>query len=120
MKRSFTIGSTIAMALVFTFLTGCSMTSTAKNFNSLPGADGQPVEYVSTTNVALHLLFSTPVVGNATLEQTVADFTKMAKDDGASKVRITQSDKTTLWWIFPPFSFIVQPVITNVAGDATL
>ena len=115
------VGSHIfAILLVVFFVSGCSMTNKAKNFNSLPGADGQPVEHLSTTNVALHLFFSTPVVGDATLETTVADFTSQARADGASKVRIVESDKSTLWWIFPPLSFIIQPVITSVAGDATL
>ena len=70
--------------------------------------------------IALHLLFGVgkPLAGNATLEKTVDDFTAAAKAVGAQKVRIVQSSKTALWFIFPPVSFFITPVISNVAGDA--
>ena len=41
-----------------------------------------------------------------------------AKKMGKSRVRIVQSSETRLWWILPPFSLILTPAWTNVAGDA--
>ena len=100
--------------------TGCSMTSTAKgkDFNEMTDFEGSAVTHVNTTNVALHLLFQKPVMGNANLDATVSDFTKAAKATGAGKVRIVQSNKNTLWWVLPPLTFIIQTVVTSVAGDA--
>jgi hypothetical protein len=38
-----------------------------------------------------------PFRGDATLEGTVRNFTKEAKEEGAARVRIVQSDETILW-----------------------
>lgn len=97
---------------------GCTMTSKAADFNGLKTFDGKTPTHVSTTNVALHFLFKDPVAGNATLEQTVRDFTKEVKGTGAGQVRIVQSNTHYMWYILPPVTFFVQPVITNVAGDS--
>ncbi|HBF35255.1 TPA: hypothetical protein DDW35_11910 [Candidatus Sumerlaeota bacterium] len=115
MKKKFILGS----ILIATLLLGvaCSSTSTATNFNGLTTPNGKPIAHQSTSNVALHLLFSTPLWGDATLEGTVADFTDAAKQGGAKKVSIVQSSVTTWWFIFPPFTLVLAPVTSNVAGD---
>ncbi len=108
-------------ALIFSFamLTGCSSTTVAKDWNGLTSPDGQTLGHLSTSNVALHLMFGkTPISGDATLEKTVSDFTAAAKDLKASKVRIVQSSQTKWWFVFPPFSFFFTPVTSNVAGEA--
>jgi len=109
----------VVLAILLVAGAGCTMTKTADNFNGLTTFDGKTPTHINTTNYAIHLLFTRPLVGNATLQQTVADFTAAAKAAGASRVRIVQSRPMVLWFIFPPITFIVQPVITNVAGDAT-
>ena len=100
-------------------LSGCALTSTAPNFNGLHNFDGSeaPV-HINLTKVALHFGVVLPLIGDASLDGTVEEFTKAAKKVGADRVRIVQSDETTLWWIFPPFSFLFTPKFTNVAGDA--
>lgn len=100
-------------------LSGCALTSTAPNFNGLHNFDGSeaPV-HINLTKVALHFGVVLPLIGDASLDGTVEEFTKAAKKAGADRVRIVQSDETTLWWIFPPFSFLFTPKFTNVAGDA--
>ncbi|MFW6255945.1 MAG: hypothetical protein ACOC54_03920 [Candidatus Sumerlaeota bacterium] len=108
--------SLLVLALVF--LAACSFTSTASDFNGLNGPEGQPVKHMSTTNVGINLLFSIPILGKATMPKTVEALTAKAKTEGASQVRIVQSGSTPLWYVFPPFSFVVHPVITNVAADA--
>lgn len=113
--------SILSLVLCVAFLvSGCSSTGKATNFNDLPSPDGKLIAHLSTTNIAMHALFGSakPLAGDATLEKTVADFTAAAKAEGASKVRIVQSNKTALWFLFPPITFFVTPVITNVAGDA--
>ena len=72
------------------------------------------------TKVALHFGVVVPFIGDASLEGAVRDFTKEARKEGAERVRIVQSDETTLWWILPPVSFVLTPRFTNVAGEALL
>lgn len=100
-------------------LSGCALTSTAPNFNGLKNFDGSeaPV-HINLTKAAVHFAVVLPFVGDASLDGTVEEFTKAAKKVGADRVRIVQSGETTLWWIFPPFSFLFTPKFTNVAGDA--
>ncbi|MBI4388115.1 MAG: hypothetical protein HY582_03645 [Candidatus Omnitrophica bacterium] len=116
-KNLLNIGCLLIMVvLVFP---GCSSTSQARNFNGLSTPDGGAT-HISTSNVALHLLFGTGagIAGDASLEKTVSDFTEAAKAEGASKVRIVQSSRRAWWFVFPPFSFFITPVTSNVAGDA--
>ena len=118
MKKSFLKGWAPLLALVM-LLAGCSSTKVAKDFNGLSSPDGQPIAHLSTSNVALHLMMGKkPLKGNASLEQTVADFTAAAKAEGATKVRIVQSSSRAWWFVFFPFSLLVTPVTSNVAGEA--
>ena len=109
----------ISLALSFLLLPACALTSTAPNFNGLKNFDGSdaPV-HINLTKVAIHLGIVLPFIGDATLDGAVEEFTKAAKQAGANRVRIVQSNETTLWWIFPPLSFVLTPRFTNVAGDA--
>jgi len=99
-------------------VSGCALTSKAKDFHGLPNFDGSQVVHINTTKIAIHALIFWPFIGDATLDGAVSEFTKEAKKQGARKVRIVQSNETTLWWIFPPISFFLTPRFTNVAGDA--
>ncbi len=112
--------STFSLSILCVLLlSSCALTSTAPNFNGLHNFDGSeaPV-HINLTKAALHLGVVLPFIGDASLEGTVEEFTKAAKKVGADRVRIVQSDETTLWWIFPPFSFFFTPKLTNIAGDA--
>ncbi len=116
MKRDFLKLNACVLALMMA-LTGCSSTKTASNFNGVGTPDGAAV-HQSTSNIALHLLAGKqPLAGDASLEATVNDFTAAAKAHGASKVRIVQSKSTAWWFIFFPFTLLVTPVTSNVAGD---
>ncbi|MFH2002519.1 MAG: hypothetical protein ABIK28_22795 [Planctomycetota bacterium] len=110
----------LGFALIVCLATGCSFSTTAKNFNGLKDMNGKEAAHISTTNYAMNFLFLWPVFGDASLENTVSDFTKAAKEEGAEEVRIVQSDSMTYWFIFPPLSFFIHPVVTNVAGDASM
>jgi hypothetical protein len=96
---------------------GCSSTKKAEQFNGLTDMDGQQVTHMHTQTVGLQLLFKRPLMGGTSYGQAVDDLTMAARDDGASQVRVVQSQKKTYWWILPPFSFIVQPVVVDVAAD---
>lgn len=107
----------LALLLVLAMFSGCSTTTVAKDFNGLGTPAGKAV-HVSTSNIALHLLLSKPLAGDASLEKTVADFTAAAKKEGANKVQIVQSSCNKLWYLFFPITLVVTPVLSNVAGDA--
>jgi uncharacterized membrane protein len=107
----------IACVTLCLSLTGCAITSKATNFNGLKYVDGSVPVHINMTKVALHFLIVLPFIGDATLDGAVEEFTKEAIKAGAQRVRIVQSNETTLWWILPPLSFILTPRFTNVAGD---
>ena len=110
----------LAGTLLLLGLSGCALTSRAPDFNGLKDVEGSDAVHINMTKVAVHFGVVVPFIGDASLEGAVRDFTKEAKKEGAERVRIVQSDETTLWWILPPVSFILTPRFTNVAGEALL
>jgi hypothetical protein len=96
------------------------MTSKAPDFSGLKDVDGSDAVHINMTKAAVHFAVAMPFIGDASLEGAVRDFTEEAKKEGAERVRIVQSDETTLWWILPPVSFLFTPKFTNVAGEALL
>ena len=54
------------------------------------------------TKAAVHFGVVVPFIGDASLEGAARDFTEEAKKEGAKRVRIVQSNETTLWSILPP------------------
>ena len=110
----------LATTLVLLTFSGCAMTSTAPDFSGLKDVDGSEAVHINMTKAAVHFAVAMPFIGDASLKGAVRDFTEEAKREGAERVRIVQSDETTLWWILPPVSFLLTPKFTNVAGEALL
>src|SRR5512140_702465 len=106
------------LALVVGVAAGCSISSKATDFSGLKGLDGDKVTHINTRNYAVHLFITKPLWGDATLQNTVRNFTDEAKKTGATKVRIVQSDEWTMWYLLPPLTLIFTPVTVDVAGDA--
>jgi hypothetical protein len=106
------------LVLVMGVAAGCSISSKATDFSGLKGLDGDKVTHINTRNYAVHLLVTRPLWGDATLQNTVKNFTEEAKKTGATKVRIVQSDEWTMWYLLPPLTLIFTPVTVDVAGDA--
>jgi hypothetical protein len=111
---------TFAAAVLVLALSGCALTSRAPDFSGLKDVEGSDAVHINMTKVAVHFAVVQPFIGDASLKGAVRDFTKEAKKEGAERVRIVQSDETTLWWILPPVSFLLTPKFTNVAGEALL
>ncbi len=108
-----------ALVCVVVFLGACSTSSVATNFSGNVTPEGRPKAYVNTTNYALHVLFGyRPLVGDASVEGSVSEFTRETRERGSSKSEITNMTATNLWWIFPPFSFILTPMISDTYGYA--
>lgn len=109
----------VISVLLLVVFAGCSSTTAAKDFSGLKTTEGSPAAHLSTSNVALHLFIGKkPLWGDASLEKTVADFTTAAKAEGASQVHIVQSSQRKWWFIFFPFTLLLTPVTSNVAGEA--
>lgn len=118
MKSSILKHMAFVMALAVAFA-GCTSTKVARDFNGLSSPDGQVIGHLSTSNIAVHLLVGKkPLWGDASLEKTVSDFTAAAKSEHAQKVRIVQSSSTAYWFLFFPFTLVLTPVVSNVAGEA--
>ncbi|HEY7532658.1 MAG TPA: hypothetical protein VH681_07720 [Nitrospiraceae bacterium] len=110
----------IACLLLLVPLSGCALTSRASDFNGLKDVEGSDAVHLNMTKAAVHFAVVMPFIGDASLQAAVRDFTDEAKKEGAERIRIVQSDETTLWWILPPVSFLLTPKFTNVAGEALL
>ena len=110
----------LASTLLLLTFSGCALTSKAPDFSGLKDVDGSDAVHINMTKAAVHFAVAMPFIGDASLEGAVRDFTEEAKKEGAERVRIVQSDETTLWWILPPVSFLLTPKFTNVAGEALL
>ena len=106
------------IAVVMVIGTGCTWTNTAAITGGVTTFDGKSATHVNVTKIGVNLLFTEPLVGDASLQGTMDDVVAEAKKAGADKIRIVQSKKTTLWFVFIPFSLVVHPVISNVAADA--
>ena len=110
----------VAGTLLLLALSGCALTSRAPDFNGLKDVDGSDAVHINMTKAAIHFAVVQPFIGDASLKGAVRDFTEEARKEGAERVRIVQSNETTLWWILPPVSFLFTPKFTNVAGEALL
>lgn len=111
---------TMLLVLVMGVATGCSISSQATDLRGMKGVDGDKLTHINTRNYAIHLFMVKPLWGDATLQATVQSFADEAKKAGANKIRIVQSDETTMWYLIPLLGFIFTPVTTIVAGDALL
>ena len=108
----------LMLMLVLGIGSGCSISSVASDPRGVKGVDGDHLTHINTRNYAVHLFMTKPILGDATLSNTVQSFADEAKKHGATKVRIVQSDEATMWYLIPLIGFIFTPVATNVAGDA--
>ncbi|MGE4159027.1 MAG: hypothetical protein AB7F75_08010 [Planctomycetota bacterium] len=115
MKHRWAVALLVFVSLI---LSGCPRTQVSTDFQGLPNARGKKFAHVRCTRLGINLMFFQPLVGDATVPHTVADFSKEASSHGATSLQICQSNESIYWWVLPPFSFIIQPVVTEVAGDA--
>jgi len=108
----------VMLLLVMGVAAGCSISSRATDFSGLKNINGDKVNHIHTRNWAVNLFVAQPLIGDATLQNTVKDFTAEAKKAGATKVSIADSSEKVFWWALPPFTLILTPVVTSVSGDA--
>ena len=98
---------------------GCVFFSKAKDWNNLTGLDYQPTTYMTATKVGLNLLVIVPFMGDMGISGLVRDMTEDIKGEGGDEVRIVQGGSENYWYGWPPFTWIVTPVIATVAAEYT-
>ena len=104
---------------VLSLTLGCVSTNTGTNLNGMQDNDGNDFVHQETSVIALHWVFGAlgPIIEDASFENTVNEFSAAATANGYSKARISSSETTNWWWVFPPFSFVITPITSRVAGD---
>lgn len=109
------IPRTIAAIAAGASLFGCTFPSTATHWNGRVGTDGKPIFVKTTTNLGFNLFIFVPFLGNTTMDRMV-DVTsaEIAQHDG-DRLRVIQTTSENYWYGFPPLTWIVTPVITDVA-----
>ena len=102
---------------VLLVLSNCAFHTTAKNWNGLTGSDGKPTYYKTTTKVAFKLAVVIPFIGNVGIDGMVDDLTEEIAEVKGDNVRIVQGSTENYWYGFPPFTWILTPVISKVAAE---
>ncbi len=108
----------LALALCLTaLLPGCAFHSTADRWNDRVGLNGNPVYVKSTTSVGLNLFVFLRVIGATTTATLIDEMTEEIAEENGDRVRVIQSSTENYWYGFPPFTWILTPVVTNVVAD---
>ncbi len=109
-----------AVSCVFvlsSLLSGCAFHSTATEWHGRVGLRGEPVHVKSTTSVGVNLFIVFRLVGGTNVDGMIDELTEAIAEEGGDRVRIIQTSTENYWYGFPPFTWILTPVITNVAAD---
>src|SRR4029453_12310008 len=110
--RVMAIVAALAMALA-----GCAFRSTAKDWSGLSGLDNKPTYYTITTKVGVKLLIVIPFLGDMGISGLTRDLTADIKREGGNEVRIVEGSSEAYFYGFPPFTWIVTPVISTVSAE---
>ncbi len=105
------------LLLLAALSTGCAFHSTATHWNGTVGPNGKPVFVKSTSNVGVNLFVILKLFGGTDADGMIDELTEEIAGERGDHVRIIQSSTENYWYGFPPFTWIVTPVITTVAAD---
>jgi hypothetical protein len=98
-------------------LTSCSFHSLATRWNGRVGADGTPVHIRVTTNVGFNLFVILPFLGNTTIGTMIDESTRLIAATNSDQLRVIETRTEVYWYGFPPFTWLVTPVVTDVAVE---
>jgi|JFJP01.1.fsa_nt_gi hypothetical protein len=113
------IATSLVLGLIIMVGHGCAFTKVV-DYNGLRPYGGKKAVQVQQTNIDLTLLFKKPLIGDASLQTTLDQTGAAAKAKGAKEIRTFQAKSSTLWYAFPPISFVVHPVVTTVGADGII
>ena len=103
--------------LLISALSGCGFHSTATHWHERVGPNGRPVYVKSTSNVGVNAFIILRLFGATNIDRMIGKVTEEIAAEGGDNVRIIQSSSENYWYGFPPFTWILTPVITTVAAD---
>lgn len=106
-----------ALAAALAVLPGCSFHGTATHWNGRVGPDGVPVFVLATTNVGLNVAVVLPLLGNTSIDAMLDETTAAIAATGSDHVRVIETAHENYWHGFPPLTWILTPVITNVSVE---
>ena len=95
--------------------TSCAFHSTATHWNGLRDADGKPVFVKTTTNIGFNLLIIVPLLGNTSIDSMLDETTGAIASEGGDRVRVIQSGSENYWYGWSPFTWIITPIVTDIA-----
>jgi len=95
----------------------CAMHGAVHEWNGLVGAAGDPVRLDTTTKVGFRFLVVIPFVGDMSLGRMVEQATKNIRQQGGNYLRVIQSNSENYWFAFPPFTWIVTPVVNSLVVE---
>lgn len=102
--------------LLCTALLGsCAFHTTATQWHGLVGFDGKPIFVKGTTNVGMNLFILIPLFGNVTIDTMLEETAIEIAKSGSDGIRVIQTNAEVYWYGFPPFTWVITPVVTNVA-----
>jgi len=105
------------LATLLFFCSACSFHSTATRWNGLRDADGKPVYVKSTTNIGFNLLVLLPLLGNTSIDAMLDETSEEIAEEGGSRIRVIQSGAENYWYGWSPFTWIITPIVTDVAVE---
>src|SRR5262245_31553688 len=106
-----------SLLVAFTFTSGCTLTSTSKQWNNRVGENGKPVYIKSHSNIGMKLLIFIPVLGHTTMPKEINRVTKDIAAENGDVVRVIETSSENYWYGWPPFTWVLTPVITSVSAD---
>ena len=104
----------VSIALLF-LTTSCAFHSTATHWNGLRDADGKPVFVKVTTNIGFNFMVLLPLLGNTSIDSMLDETTAEIAREGGDRVRVIQSGAENYWYGWSPFTWIITPIITDIA-----
>ena len=110
----------LGLLMLAATVTGCAFsTTTARDWNGLMGLDGKPTYYLRTTKVGMNLFIAVPFLGDMGISGLTRDMTEKVKADGGNDVRIVEGTSESYFYGWPPFTWIITPVISTVSAEYT-
>jgi hypothetical protein len=107
----------LSVASLCLALGACTLSSTAHRWNGTVGPNGKPVYVKSHTNIAVNLAIIIPLLGASSLPAEIDVLTAEIAAEKGNTVRMVESTSENYWYGFPPFTWILTPVITTVVAD---
>ena len=103
--------------ILLALLPACSFHSVATHWNGRVGPDGEPVYVRTVTNIGVNLGIILPLFGKTSIDTMIDESTSAIAELGSDHVRVIETSSENYWHGFPPFTWIVTPIITNVGDE---